>query len=233
MRALVGPCLLLVSFSCASADLANVGSLAQDEFRKLSEDLGAVAAYKGVTPAGSLGPLGVDVGLELTDTRLDRSDLFRRAGSAESRLVIPKVHVSKGLMGGLDVGAFIGGVPELDAYLYGANLKWTAIEDSLARPAVALRLSATATQGLDPIDLKTAAVDLMVSKKFALITPYAGLGLVRVRSIAGVGGLADENFNQSRAFGGVNLNLALVNMAVEVEKMGGATSLSAKVGWRF
>jgi hypothetical protein len=66
-----------------------------------------------------------------------------------------------------------------------------------------------------------------------LLTPYAGGGAVRVMSDASGSGLAKERFNKGRYFGGVNVNLLAINLAFEAEKMGGNTSLSAKIGWRF
>jgi len=216
-----------------ASDLPNLRSLAQSEFRKVSQDLGAAAAYKGVTPATPLGPLGFDVGLEVTHTTFENSGLFSKAGSSTSEVVIPKLHVTKGLFAGLDVGAFVGGVPEYDAALFGAELRYAILDDGLARPALGVRLSGTATHGLGPIDITTAALDVLVSKKFTLLTPYAGAGVVRVQSKAGGVGLADEKFNESRIFGGLNLNLVAANFAFEVEKMGDNTSISAKVGWRF
>jgi hypothetical protein len=56
---------------------------------------------------------------------------------------------------------------------------------------------------------------------------------VRVQSSVSGSALAEERFNKSRVFGGVNLNLLAVNLAFEAEKLGSNTSLSAKAGWRF
>lgn len=228
--ALLLACLPLAS---AAADLPNLGTLLQGEFRRVSEDLGAAAAYKGVTPATPLGPLGFDVGLEVTQTKFENSALFAKAGKSTSEVIIPKLHVTKGLGLGFDIGAFVGGVPEYDAGLFGGELRYAILDDGLVRPAVGLRLSGTTTHGLGPIDISTAAVDVLVSKRFTLVTPYAGAGVVRVQSKAGGVGLADEKFNQSRLFGGINVNLVAANLALEVEKMGDNTSVSAKVGWRF
>ena len=44
---------------------------------------------------------------------------------------------------------------------------------------------------------------------------------------------ARERIDESRVFGGLNLNFVAVNLAFEAEKMGDNVSLSAKVGWRF
>lgn len=217
-----------------AGDLGALSNLAQGEFRKLSEDLGAAASYKGVTPATPLGLTGFDIGVELTSTRMEHSSLFGLAGAgSQSELLIPKVHVYKGLMAGLDIGAFVGGLPDLSGSLYGADLRWAFIDDGLATPAVALRLSGTMTNGLGALDIATAALDLVVSKKFALATPYLGVGTVHVVSEAKGTGLAEEKFNKSRVFTGLNVNLAVINIAVEAEKMGDNTSYSAKLGWRF
>ena len=59
------------------------------------------------------------------------------------------------------------------------------------------------------------------------------LGTVQVKSKPNVGGLSEEKFNQSRVFAGINANFALINVAVEAEKQGDNTSLSAKAGFRF
>lgn len=225
---------LALSFPCAAADFPRVGDLAQGEFHDLARDLGAAFSYKGVTPATSLGTLGFDVGIEVTETRMESSRLFALAGAGEqSRLVLPKLHAHKGLPLGFDVSAFVAAVPDVDATLAGAGLRWTLADDGWVFPAVGLRISATRATGTGDLKVSTAAVDAMLSKKFTAITPYIGAGTVRTQaSVAGTA-LREERINQGRVFGGVNVNLLAVNLAFEAEKAGDNLSLSAKLGWRF
>jgi hypothetical protein len=225
---------LAACFPLQAADFPLIGAVAQSEFRGIAEDLGAAFSYKGVTPATSLGILGFDVGFEVTDTRLEHSALFRQAGGdSHSHLVIPKLHVHKGLVAGFDIGAFVGGSTELKATLFGAELRYAVLQDGLASPALGVRLSGTKATGLGDLSIGTVALDLTVSKRFALVTPYAGAGAVRVQSRVRGSTLDEESFNRSRVFAGVNLNLLAANLAVEAEKMGDNTSLSAKIGFRF
>jgi hypothetical protein len=217
-----------------AGEITSIGALSQGEFRRLAEDLGAAFAYKGVTPATPLGPLGFDVGVEVTGTRMENSSLFARAGAgSHSQLVIPKLHVTKGLFAGLDIGAFAGGTGDVSAALFGGELRYAIVNDTLTTPAVAVRLSGTRATGLGDLKIGTAAADFMVSKVFVALTPYAGAGIARVQAKPGGTTLAEEKFNKSRVFGGLNVNLVGANFALEAEKMGGNTSLSAKVGWRF
>jgi hypothetical protein len=227
--------LVFAASACAHAgDFSGLGALTQDQFLRLSQDLGAALSYKGVTPATRLGVLGFDIGIEVTDTKLESSDAFSRAGAGgHSHLVIPKLHVSTGLFAGFDIGAFIGGSPEVSASLFGADLRYALLEDGLTTPAVAMRLSGTRSGGMGELSVSTIAFDVMASKKFALVTPYAGAGSVRVQSRANGTGLDEVTFNKGRVFGGLNVNLIGANFAFEAEKMGGNTSLSAKLGLRF
>lgn len=226
-------CALGVALPCA-ADFSSLGNLAQGEFRQLSQDLGSAFSYKGVAPATPLGLAGFDVGVEVTSTRMEHSSVLRLAGAGgPADLVIPKLHVHKGLWGGFDIGAFVGGASDVDATLYGAELRYAILDDGIARPALGLRLSGSRAAGTGELRIGTAAVDLMVSKKLALVTPYAGGGAVRVHSSARGTPLAEERFNKGRVFAGVNVNLLAANLAFEAEKMGDNTSLSAKLGLRF
>ena len=230
----LAPFVFAAVLPCQAADFPNIGDLAQGEFRAISRDLGAAFAYKGDTPATALGPLGFDVGVEVTETRMENSTLFARAGAGgQSRLLIPKVHVHKGLFAGFDIGAFAAGAPDIAARLYGAELRYAIFDDGLAMPAIGVRVSGTRASGLGELEVSTAAVDLIASKRFTALTPYVGAGTVRVQSAANGTGLARETLNQARVFGGLNVNLLAVNLAFEAEKMGDNVSLSAKVGWRF
>ena len=225
---------LAASLPCGAADFPNLGALAQDEFHRLSLDLGSAVSYKGVTPATPLGMLGFDVGVVVTDTKMENSALFALAGAGgQSHLTVPKLHIHKGLPAGFDIGAFVGGVPELSGKIFGADVRYAISDDGLATPAVGLRASGTRTNGLGDLSIGTAALDLTISKKFTALTPYVGGGVVWVRSSASGAGLADERINQGRVFGGLNVNLVAVNLAFEAEKMGDNVSLSAKLGWRF
>lgn len=222
------------AWTAHAADFPSIGTLSQDEFLRISRDLGAAISYKGVTPATPLGVTGFDVGVEVTDTRLESSDAFSRAGAGgHSHLVIPKLHVYKGLFGGLDIGAFIGGSSDVSASVFGADLRYAIVDDGLATPAVAIRLSGTKSGGLGDLSVATAALDVMASKRFTAFTPYVGAGSVRVQSSVRNSPLEEVRFNKARVFGGLNVNLIAVNVALEAEKMGANTSLSAKLGFRF
>ncbi len=227
--------LVLVATPFAHAgDLNNLGSLAQDQFLKLSKDLGAVTSYKGVTPATRLGVVGFDVGVELTATNLENSSIFRQAGgSSSSSVLIPKLHIHKGLPFGFDIGAFISKVSDANISLFGAEARWALVDDGITTPAVGLRIAGTKETGVGQLDLSTVSADVVVSKKLTLVTPFIGAGRVQVKSKPNVGGLKEEKFSQSRIFAGLNANFAVVNLAVEAEKQGDATSISAKAGWRF
>jgi len=217
-----------------AADFPDIGELLQGEFRDLSRDLGAAFSYKGVTPATPLGTLGFDVGVEVTETRMEHSRLFALAGAGDtSRVVIPKLHLHKGLPLGFDVSAFVAGATDIDARLFGAGVRWTLADDGWVFPAVGVRASATRATGTGDLRVATAAVDLMVSKKFTALTPYLGAGTVRTQASVANSVLREERINESRVFAGVNLNLLAANLAFEAEKMGDNLSLSAKLGWRF
>jgi len=43
----------------------------------------------------------------------------------------------------------------------------------------------------------------------------------------------EEDFDLNKVFVGVNMNLAVINIAVEGDKTGDATSYGIKFGWRF
>jgi hypothetical protein len=224
---------MLGATSAHGADFS-VGALSQDDLRGLARDLGAAMSYKGVIPGTALGAVGFDIGVEATDTKLENPAAFARAGVGDrSHLVIPKLHVYKGLPGGFDIGAFVGGSSAIGATLVGLDLRYAILDDTLTSPALAARLSGTRLTGTGDLKLATGAFDVMVSKRFTLLTPYVGAGVVRVQSQARGTALAEENFSRARAFGGLNINLVGANLAIEAEKMGDNTSLSAKVGIRF
>lgn len=220
----------------AANDLDNIGALAQTEFRLLSEDLGAALSYKPVLPAEPLGVVGFDLGLELTVVNLENSGVFELAtlGDAPSTLVIPKVHVHKGLPFGLDIGAYLATVPDSNISNWGAELRYAILKGGAASPALAVRASYTALEGVDELKLNTTGLDVSISKGFTFLTPYAGIGTVWVNSSPqNIATLTEEEFSLTKYFVGLNMNFAFVNVAFEGDKTGDTSSYSAKIGWRF
>ncbi|MEW5905006.1 MAG: hypothetical protein AB1722_11775 [Pseudomonadota bacterium] len=208
----------------------------QAAFRNVSEDLGSALSYKGVVPAESLGVTGFDFGLEVTQTNLAKSATLWKnlSGNDISNLYVPKLHVTKGLPLNIDIGAFYSAVPTTDIKLYGGELRWAFIEGGVAMPAVAVRGAMTKLSGVNQLALDTKSVDLSISKGFAMLTPYAGVGQVWVNSTPDAATtFKAESFKQNKVFAGANLNFGLTNLAVEFDKTGSAQSTSLKLGFRF
>lgn len=219
-----------------AADISTLNLLSQTEFRDLSEDLGAALSYKSVMPAEPLGVTGFDLGLEVTGTDITKSSaaLSKATGGSTpvTTLYVPKLHVAKGLPFGIDVAASIAIVPTTNVRVVGAELRYALMQGGITLPAVAIRGSISSLSGVDQLSFNTKGLDISISKGFAMLTPYAGVGRVWVNSSTNVG-LADENFSLGKVFVGANLNLGLVNFALEADKTGDAKSYTAKLGFRF
>lgn len=236
MKYLMAACLAVSNAAAAASDIDQLQNIGQAQFRLLSEDLGAALSYKALIPAEPLGITGFDVGIEITATDLDHAEALEQAtsGDAPTVLPIPKLHVHKGLPFGIDLGVSYAAVPDSNIELWGAEARYAILKGGVAMPALALRGSYSRLAGVDQLDFETTGVDVSVSKGFAFLTPYAGLGRVWVSSTPdGVPGLAEEKFSMAKYFAGLDLNFALLNLAVEVDKTGDAMSYGAKVGLRF
>jgi hypothetical protein len=220
-----------------AANISNIGGLSQPEFKLFSEDMGSALSYKPITPAEPLGALGFDLGLEVTDTKLQNPGLWTTAtsgGFTSNSLIVPKLHILVGLPLKFDVGAFYSAVPSSNIKLYGGELRYSILEGGTATPAVAVRGSFSKMTGVDQLSFDTKGLDVSISKGFAMFTPYAGVGEVWSDSTPNrIPTLTKETFKQSKVFVGGNLNFLFMNLDLEYDKTGSDQSYSAKIGFRF
>ncbi len=237
-RTLVSLAVLLAAIppAIAADNIDQINQLIQADFRKLSEDLGAALSYKAVIPAKPLGITGFDLGVEVSATKLQHRDAWDRAssGTTPDTVYIPKLHLHKGLPAGFDLGAFYTSVPDSNIKLWGAEVRYAILEGGVVEPALGLRGTYSKLSGVSQLDFHTTGLELLVSKGFAIFTPYAGVGRIWTPSEPiGVSNVKKEEFSQGKYFVGGNLNFGLANLALEADKTGDATSYNAKLGFRF
>ncbi|MGM0593863.1 MAG: hypothetical protein ACQETD_04935 [Pseudomonadota bacterium] len=228
---------MLLAAPVAGADeLDNLTALGQKSFRALSQDLAAALTYKAITPAEPLGVTGIDIGIEASATELESAQVFDTAcgGCGVDTLVVPKLHLHKGLPANIDVGLMYASVPGSNIELTGAELRYAFVEGGVAMPAVAVRGSYSRLGGVDQLDMENTGVELTVSKGFAMLTPYAGAGRVwTVSDPSAATGLAKEEFSENRYYAGLNLNMGLTNIVLEADRQGDTAGYSLKLGFRF
>ena len=73
--------LLAASLPAVAGDINNIGGLTQDQFHRFTQDLGSALSYKPLAPAEPLGPLGFDIGVAGTDTKVKNQDVFQAVGA--------------------------------------------------------------------------------------------------------------------------------------------------------
>jgi hypothetical protein len=220
-----------------AADVNSINTLDQAKFRLLSQDIGSAISYKGLVPAEGLGITGFDIGVSAGVTKIKNTAVLSEASSnsgIHTNLPLVAVRAHKGLPFDLDLGVSVSSLPGTNIRATGGELRWAFIPGSVAMPALALRVSGSVLSGVDKLKLRTTGVDLSISKGFLMLTPYAGIGQVAVKSTGTIlGGEHTEKFNQSKVFAGVNVNFGLANLAFETDKTGDDASYGVKFGFRF
>ena len=223
LGAIIVTLFLATGASAGDMDISLLG-LAQGEFESLSGELGSAFSYKATNPAGALGGTvkpGFDVGLELTFVDIDEGSAFwtLAAPNAPDLVPVPKLHAIVGLpVIGVDIGAVYSMIPGSDITLIGASVKYTVIKDSITKPAIAVRGAYTQVSGVSDLDLNTKSIDVSISKKLTLLTPYAGIGQVWINSEPGAAtGLSDEKLSQTKYFVGAKMKMLFFAVTGEAE----------------
>ncbi len=200
----------------------------QDQFKKLSTDLGLAVSYVPLAPAEPLGSKvlpGIDIGIEATVIKIDKNapywqNAVTNPGDLPSNLIFPKFHAQVGLpVVPIDLGFVYANVPGTDIKFVGGEIKWAILRGSTLTPAIAIRGAYTKVSGVDVLDMDTKSLDLSISKGFAILTPYAGIGEVWITSkpTQPAIGLTKEDLTETKGFVGLKLSMGLINIVGEAD----------------
>jgi hypothetical protein len=213
-----------------------LSQLNQSEFKLVAQDLSATFADKPQAPAAGLGLIGFDVSATVGATSIESADVLKKAAGGRD---VPKslptagLRVEKGLPFDIDLGVSYVALPATSASAMSGDVKWAFWGGGLVLPAVATRVFYTQVNGLGDMSLRSRGIELSISKGFAMVTPYAGVGVVASNAGAKNSSLKSESYTQSRTFAGVNVNFLIMNIGLEADKTGKDSSVNLKLGLRF
>lgn len=229
--------LSMASALAHAAEIDSIDQLAQAEFRTLSRDIAGAVSFKPLNPSQATGAAGFALGFNVGATRIgNESVLVKAAGGDDVPAAIPYagVRLHKGLPFNLDVGISYHTLPGAGVRATGGEIRWAVLPGGVALPAIALRATTASLSGVDNLRVRTNGWDVSISKGFAFVTPYAGVGRVHGRASApGVSSLSPESFDLDKWFAGVDFSLGLTHLAVETDRTGDARSIGFRVGLHF
>jgi len=232
MRATLALTLALAAVAAQAADFGFAPTANQQDFARVAPDIIAVTSYKALGPAEADGLLGFSIGAYGSYAAVQDEAAWRRlVGEDVDAVGMVGLSARKGLPFGFDIGAMYSQVPGTDAQIYGGEVRWAPLEGGIATPAVALRGSYSLLTGEDDLEANAASIDISVSKGFAFITPYAGIGYVSgsVDPSDRVLGLSTVDVEETRFFAGARLGLALLEITPEFERIGDSNVYNLRV----
>jgi hypothetical protein len=161
---------------------------ADGNFRAFSRTFAAALTTTNLMPPETLGHAGFSLNMELAVVGLPRADqvLLPTHEPQTDTLLVPSVHVRKGLPFSLELGGRVSWVDRSKMFATTGELKWAINEGFIWLPDIGLRAHVTRLLGQQQdFGLTAAGLDLGVGKQFPLggmvtLTPYGGLDLVGV-----------------------------------------------------
>ncbi len=211
----------------------NLKDNANSAFNSLCKDLGQGLNFIPLTPPDPYGLAGFDLGIEMTLLNINEGSHYWMYATKDMKqpplLPVPKIQAQKGLPFGIDIGVIYAFVPQSNVKLVGGEVRWAIMKGGFVKPAIGVRASYSRLMGVPALSFQTESIDASISKKIAVITPYAGIGQVFTQGKAhvdytdpeaGIGASIDlktEGISETRAFVGLRLSLLFFNITAEVD----------------
>ena len=165
---------------------ADAYSTPNTDFRAFARTLGAVMTATNLTPPETLGHAGFFVGMELGVVGLPSDVTLPMVRPQEGSVLVPSVHVRKGLPFSIDVGARVGWLDRSSMFAATGEVKWAVNEGFIPwLPDIGLRAHVTHLLNTRDLHLTAGGLDVGVGKQFPLggmitLTPYGGIDFVGV-----------------------------------------------------
>jgi len=171
---------------------------ANGDFQAFARTFGAAISSVNLMPPETLGHAGFSVNGELSVVRLSSATPLPTEGRAPGTLLLPSVHVRKGLPFSVELGARSTWVEKSNMVAFTGEVKVAVTEGFTYLPDVGVRLHATRLTGNRDFNLTTGGLDVGVGKQFPIggmvtLTPYGGLDLLGTAASA-----KDVNFQPNR-----------------------------------
>lgn len=164
---------------------------ADANFRVFARQFAAGMTSVNLAPPDTLGHSGFAFSGELSIVSFGTTDVqLPTEGEFRGPLLIPTVHVRKGLPWSFELGARGGWIEKSRMGVATLELKWSVNEGFTYLPDVGVRGSVTKLVNSRDFDLTAGGIDIGIGKQFALggmvtLTPYVGWNLVFVGASTG------------------------------------------------
>jgi hypothetical protein len=198
----------------------------QSDLQDLVEAMADVLTFPNVGTAVPTGLPGFEVLLALGGPRVDtgaRWWQFVDARTLGSVLYGQRLILRKGLPLNFDVGLQTGEVAGW--HFWGGEARWAFLAGGTVSPAVALRASYSQLSGA-PFDCDIAEAQIVISKGFAVVSPYGALGFRSASARAAFGepvatSHSADSSHSTLAVGARLTLLPLVRLVGEVRRSSG------------
>ncbi|WP_225411016.1 hypothetical protein [Stigmatella hybrida] len=152
-------------------------------FQAFARTFGAALTSTNLMPPETLGHSGFNINLELSVINLPDDVTIPTEGEEPGSVLLPALHVRKGLPFSLELGARVGWVEKSSLFAATGELKWAINEGFTYLPDIGVRGHITRLMGARDLGLTTAGLDFGVGKQFPVggmvtFTPYGGLDLL-------------------------------------------------------
>jgi hypothetical protein len=186
----------------------DAGINANANFRLFASQLGAAITSYNLEPPETLGHSGFNIAFEYAIATINNSPSVWPTvqGAPPSTLLMPTLHLRKGLPFSVEVGAKVSYLQESRMAAGTVEVKWALNEGFFYFPDLGIRGHGTHLVGSRDFSLTVAGLDIGLGHQFAIggvltLTPYAGFDMQWVYASSGV-----IDFNPGRSLADATQN---------------------------
>ncbi len=216
-------------------------SLTQDQWNRYTRQVGEISSFKSLAPAESTGKGQISFGIDYSITPVNQHDpawinTFVHPDEncpLGDQIKLPVLRARLGLTDRLEIGAKWTHAPGANYGMIGAEVKYAFLKETGKMPAAAVRTSFTSLTGVADYNIGVGSIDLLVSKKFAGISPYIGVkeSLIVGTETTSKVDLYQERLLATQGFAGVSYSVWRINLAVEYN-VSNVNTLSFLIGFK-
>ena len=200
-------------------------SLTQDQWNRFTKQIGAILSFKSLASAETLGKMNFYIGIDDSYTPVNQHDpawinTFTHPDEdcpLGDAISYPTIRARMGVSDNIDVGAYWTTAPHSNYGGVGLELKYAFQKEPEKHLAAAVRASASILTGVPDFDVNVYSLEIITSKKIAMVTPYVGfreslsVGTVTTSKV----NLHKENVFIPQGYLGVSYSIWRLNLAAE------------------